>query len=55
MNHDTIIVIVTIIASAGGLAMFIHKAIVDLREHMAKLEGLFEGFTRGRSKQQEAA
>ena len=39
MNYDTIAVILTILVSVGGLAIFIHKEIVGLRERMARLEG----------------
>ena len=31
----------------SSLRSEVHTAIADLRERMARLEGLFEGFTRG--------
>ena len=60
MNYDTIAVILTV--AAGWYAT--HRDIAQLRdrmstletelkERMARLEGLFEGFTSRRNKQQE--
>lgn len=49
MNYEFITIIITIVIAWGSLAVFIwsiHKDIADLRERMARLEGLFEGFTR---------
>ena len=48
MNYEFITIIITIVIAWGSLAVFIwsiHKDIADLRECMARLEGLFEGFT----------
>lgn len=48
MNYEFITIIITIVIAWGSLAMFIwsiHQNIADLRERMARLEGLFEGFT----------
>lgn len=57
MNYEAIAIIVTILATGSGLAALIlpnlsriHREIADLRERMARLEGLFEGFT-GRTSQ----
>lgn len=57
MNYEAIAIIVTILATGSGLAALIlpnlsriHRDIADLRERMARLEGLFEGFT-GRTAQ----
>ena len=64
MSPDTIAIIIAIIAAAAALAGAIlpgqyamlhrdiaglHSVIGDLRERMARLEGLFEGFTRRES------
>ena len=53
MDSNTIAIIVSVVAVGIGLATLILPAlremrrdIADLRERMAKLEGLFEGFTR---------
>ena len=49
MNYEFVTIIITIVIAWGSLAVFIwsiHKDIADLRERMARLEGLFEGFTR---------
>ena len=57
MDLDTIAVIVTIIVGVGTIYRGLHVDIVelnsrmsqeiaDLRERMARLEGLFEGFIR---------
>ena len=53
MEGSTIAIIVSVVAVGIGLATFILPAlremrrdIADLRERMARLEGLFEGFTR---------
>ena len=57
MDTSTITIIVSVVAVGAtvgiGLATLIHPAlremrrdIADLRERMARLEGLFEGFTR---------
>ena len=53
MNYELVTVIITIIATQCGLAALIwslHKDIAELRERMARIEGLFEGFT-GRTSQ----
>ena len=54
MSADTITIVIAIIGSAIALAAVIlpgqhamRRDIADLRERMARLEGLFEGFTRG--------
>ena len=53
MSPDTIAIIVAVIGSAIALAAVIlpglramQRDIGDLRERMARLAGLFEGFTR---------
>ena len=53
MEGNTIAIIVSVVAVGVGLATLILPAlremrrdIADLRERMARLEGLFEGFTR---------
>ena len=53
MEGSTIAIIVSVVAVGIGLATLILPAlremrrdIADLRERMARLEGLFEGFTR---------
>ena len=53
MSPDTIALIVAIIGTGAMLAGLIvpslrelRRDVADLREHMARLEGLFEGFTR---------
>ncbi len=57
MNYELITIIVTIVLALGSQSLFlwsslrdIHRDIGDLRERMARLEGLFEGFT-GRTAQ----
>ena len=57
MNYEAIAIIATILATGSGLAALIlpnlsriHRDIAELRERMARLEGLFEGFT-GRTAQ----
>ncbi len=53
MEGNTIAIIVSVVAVGIGLATLIlpalremRRGIADLRERMARLEGLFEGFTR---------
>ena len=53
MDSNTIAIIVSVVAVGIGLATLILPAlrevrrdIADLRERMARIEGLFEGFTR---------
>ena len=53
MDGNTIAIIVSVVAVGIGLATLILPAlremrrdIAELRERMARLEGLFEGFTR---------
>ena len=53
MDGSTIAIIVSVVAVGIGLATLIlpalremRRGIADLRERMARLEGLFEGFTR---------
>ena len=57
MNYELITIITTIVVAWGSQSLFlwsslkdIHRDIGDLRERMARLEGLFEGFT-GRTAQ----
>ena len=52
MNYELITIITTIVLAWGSLFWLmwsshkdIHRDIGDLRERMARLEGLFEGFT----------
>ena len=52
MNYEFITIIVTILLAWGSQSLFlwtslkdIHRDIGELRERMARLEGLFEGFT----------
>ena len=54
MSPDTITIVIAIIGTGAALAGLIvpglrqlHRDVADLRERMARLEGLFEGFTRG--------
>ena len=54
MSPDTITIVVAIIGTGVALGVAIipgqrqlHRDVADLRERMARLEGLFEGFTRG--------
>ena len=63
MTSDTIALVITIIGTGIALGVLIvpslrelrrdiggiHRDIGDLRERMARLEGLFEGFTRRES------
>ena len=53
MDGSTIAIIVSVVAVGIGLATLILPAlrelrrdVADLRQRMAKLEGLFDGFTR---------
>ena len=53
MDGNTTAIIVSVVAVGIGLATLIlpalremRRGIADLRERMARLEGLFEGFTR---------
>ena len=53
MTPDTITIVVAIIGTGIALGVLIvpslrdlHRDVADLRERMARLEGLFEGFTR---------
>ena len=57
MNYELITIITTIVLAWGSQSLFlwsslkeIHRDIGDLRDRMARLEGLFEGFT-GRTAQ----
>ena len=54
MSPDTITTVIAIIGTGIALAVLIvpgqrllHRDVADLRERMARLEGLFEGFIRG--------
>ncbi len=56
MSPELIAIIATAISLLGlilNLQRTLHKDIADLRERMARLEGLFEGFT-GRVRTQES-
>ena len=53
MTGDTVAIIVAIIGTGTALALLIvpglremRRDISDLRERMARLEGLFDGFTK---------
>ena len=53
MSPDTIAIVVAIIGTGIALGLLIvpslrelRRDVADLRERMARLEGLFEGFTR---------
>ena len=53
MDNSTIAIIVSVVAVGIGLATLIvpslrdlRRDVADLRERMARLEGLFEGFAR---------
>lgn len=57
MNYELITIITTIVLAWGSQSLLlwsslkeIHRDIGDLRDRMARLEGLFEGFT-GRTAQ----
>lgn len=65
MDNSTIAIIVSVVATGAtlgiGLATLIvpslrdlRRDVTDLRERMARLEGLFEGFARGGSSGREA-
>ena len=52
MNYELIAIITTIVLAWGSQSLFlwsslkdIHRDIGELRERMARLEGMFEGFT----------
>ena len=53
MSPDTIAIVIAVLGSGIALAVLVvpsrrelRRGVSDLREHMAWLEGLFEGFTR---------
>ena len=53
MSSDTIAIVIAILGTGIALAVLIvpslrelRRDVSDLRERMARLEGLFEGFTR---------
>ena len=50
MDGNWIEVIVILLAIVGS-NVWLHRDIANLREGMARLEGLFEGFTGSRSKE----
>ena len=61
MDNSTIAIIVSVVAVGIGLATLIvpslrdlRRDVADLRERMARLEGLFEGFARRGSPGPEA-
>lgn len=49
MNADYLIIAlnIAVLGFVWHLNRDMHREIADLRERMARLEGLFEGFTRG--------
>ena len=56
MSPDTIAIVIAILGTGIALAVLIvpslrelRRDVSDLRERMARLEGLFEGFTRRES------
>ena len=56
MSPDTIAIVIAILGTGIALAVLIvpslrelRRDVADLRERMARLEGLFEGFTRRES------
>ncbi|MCY4005816.1 MAG: hypothetical protein OXE84_03170 [Rhodobacteraceae bacterium] len=56
MNFETLTIIVAIVGTGIALAAVIvpgqrdlKQSVADLRERMARLEGLFDGFTKSRS------
>lgn len=61
MDYSTIAIIVSVVAVGIGLATLIvpslrdlRRDVMDLRERMARIEGLFEGFARRGSPGPEA-
>ena len=61
MDYSTVAIIVSVVAVGIGLAALIvpslrdlRRDVMDLRERMARLEGLFEGFARRGSPGPEA-
>ena len=48
MSPELIAIIVVGLSNVAGLAFLwgLHRDVADLRERMARLEGLFEGFAR---------
>ena len=61
MDYSTIAIIVSVVAVGIGLATLIvpslrdlRRDVMDLRERMARLEGLFEGFAHRGSPGPEA-
>ena len=57
MNVETVTIIIAIVGTGIALAAVLlpgqrdlKQSIVDLRERMARLEGLFDGFTKNNSK-----
>ena len=61
MDNNTIAIIVSVVAVGIGLATLIvpslrdlRRDVADVRERMARLEGLFEGFARRGSPGPEA-
>ena len=51
MSPEFIAIIVVGLSNVAGLGFLwgLHRDVADLRERMARLEGLFEGFTRRES------
>ena len=49
MNADYLIIAlnIAVLGFVWHLSRDMHREIADLRERMSRLEGLFEGFTRG--------
>ncbi|MCY4287674.1 MAG: hypothetical protein OXC63_03695 [Aestuariivita sp.] len=57
MNVETVTIIIAIVGTGVALVAVLlpgqrdlKQSIVDLRERMARLEGLFDGFTKNNSK-----
>ena len=48
MSPELVAIIVVGLSNIAGLPFLrgLHRGVADLRERMARLEGLFEGFTR---------
>ena len=51
MSPELTAIIVVGLSNVAGLAFLwgLHRDVTDLRERMARIEGLFEGFTRRES------
>ena len=49
MSSELIAIIITAAVAIIGFLWNLHRDVADLRGRMARLEGLFEGFTRRES------